>query len=350
MKCADIVVKTLKGMEEVAASRILELDAELQVEAKPQGYLGIVLVYGVSDKRRLAERIKREVLEAEKVLVVRECTQADLEKIAEAAAKASKNFILSEDTFAVRTTRRGKHSFTSIDVNVRAGEAVQKVTGADVNLDYPDKIVWVEIFGDVAYICLGEGVEEYRKKSPEKVDALRILKKMSLVQMPYLGPLDAAKEFGIRIGRCAQAFEVGELVVAPIGVVDARQLNSFLSGVFEGIESRYEIQRRSYARRPWRVPVFVQNLYELVRERRKEPIVVFEPEGREVFRLSEELRDLFRKHDRVNMLIGAREGIPSGIFRVADLVVDLCPGVTISTDFAASAAIIAVLTSLGGEV
>ena len=241
-----------------------------------------------------------------------------------------------------------------MDVNVRVGEVVQRITGADVNLNYPDKIVWVEILGDRALISITDGREEWRKRSPEKVDAQRYLSKMSVVQMPYLGPLNAAKEFGVRIGRCVQTFEVREVVVAPSQPVNGVELNAFLSGLIEGIEARYRIQRRVYSRPVSRVPILVQDLYQLVRDRMGEPMIVFEPEGRPIHRFSREIAGFFREHKRVNLLVGSREGIPKGIFRVANLILDICPGVTISTEFAAASAIMSLHTILqeqsqGGE-
>ncbi|MEM2960446.1 MAG: SPOUT family RNA methylase, partial [Candidatus Bathyarchaeia archaeon] len=142
-------------------------------------------------------------------------------------------------------------------------------------------------------------------------------------------------------GREAQTFEVGELIIAPVGSVRADDLSAFLRGVFEGIESRYQIQMRTYAHKPRKTEVYVQNLYELVRERSFEPIIVFEPEGEPVNLVSTKLAELAIKSSRVNFLIGSREGIPHGIFRFAELVVDLCPGVTIATDLAAASALIA---------
>ncbi|RLF14313.1 MAG: hypothetical protein DRJ97_06500, partial [Thermoprotei archaeon] len=169
----------------------------------------------------------------------------------------------------------------------------------------------------------------------------------AIVQMPYLGPLDAAREMGVRIGREVQTFEVKELVVAFIGSVSARELQAFLEGIFEGINSRYEVQRRSYHHQPHKVPVYVQDLYQLVRDRRGEPIVVLEPEGEPVSKVAEKLASLFvDRRGRVNLLIGSREGIPSGVYRFADLVVDICPGVTIATDLAAASALIAAATAI----
>ncbi|MHC1579823.1 MAG: SPOUT family RNA methylase [Candidatus Alkanophagales archaeon] len=342
----DVLVTTQRGMERVAASRIAELDPQARVEPKPLGLLGLVLVRGASDRWRLRDAIKARVPEAEKVLAMDVCVRAELDAIAAAAGELAARSISKDETFAVRTNRRGSHDFTSVDVNVRVGDVVRRVVGAEVDLSFPDKILWVEIVGGTAGLTVTEGREELKKDRPDKVPALAFLRKMSVVQMPYLGPKGAAREFGVRIGRCVQTFEVMELVIAPAGIVSASELSAFIRGVMEGIRSRYEIQKRIYAREVREVPVYLQDLYQLVRDRHGEPMIVLEPEGEQISKVGDEVCELFGRGRRVNLLLGSREGIPTGIYRFADLVIDLCPGVTISTDFAASSAIMALLTVL----
>ncbi len=340
--CDYILVKTVLGMEDVAASYIEELDPKAEVKPRPAGFKGLVLVKPSMDKYELAKLIEERVPEAEKVVVAEGCAPSDPQAIAEVAASLAPRFFGSESTFAVRTVRRGRHGFTSIDVNVVVGDAVRRATGASVNLRYPDWVVAVEIIADRALIAFYPGSREWRKMRPGKYPLYRLFRRISVVQMPYLGPLDACKTMGVRVGREVQNFEVGELVVAPIGLIDALQLKTFLDGVFEGIESRYEIQRRSYGREAWRVPVRLQDLYQLVRSRRREVIIVFEPEGEPISRIADKLYSLLRSGRRVNLLFGSREGIPEGVYRFADLVVDVAPGITLSTEYAAAAALIAI--------
>ena len=342
----SIMVKTLKGYEEVTASRIEELDPGVKVLPKPLGYLGLVLVKIDKSAEKFVEIIKREVPEAEKVFLVRGWTKTDLEAIVEVVLRSVAPHLSAEDSFAVRTVRRGRHPFKSIDVNIEVGAALKEKVGASVNLDNPDKVVFVEILGSNAYVGIADGSEFPRKRSAGKFEVRPYFRRVSLVQMPYLGGLRVAGEMGVRIGREAQTFEVGELVIAPVGAVKADELEAFLKGIFDGIHSRYEIQRKTYAHKPRKVEVYVQNLYELVRERRNEPIIVFEPEGKPIDSVSNELANLTINNKRVNFLVGSREGIPSGIFRLANLTVDLCPGVTIATDLAASSALIALAFAL----
>ncbi len=341
-----ILIKTALGMERVVAARVEELNRGLKAIPSPQGFKGLVLVYGCKDLKEDVKVIEQEVVEADRVIAIEARTRADLSAMAEVAASLAKGRISREECFAVRTVRRGKHDFTSIDVNVVVGDAVRKVTGSCVNLNYPDKIVLVEIIGDDAYLSIYSGRFEWKKMRPGKNPVTKLFEKVAIVQMPYLGPLDACKNMGIRIGREAQNFEVKELLIAPAGIVKALELLEFLKGVFEGIDSRYEVQLRSYHRKVRKVPVFLQDIHQVVRDRRKEPIIVFEPEGEHISKLSDELWSLFKRSRRVNLFFGSREGVPLGIYRYADLVIDIAPGITLSTEYAAASALIALATVL----
>lgn len=338
-ECNYILVKTPLGMENVAAAYIRELDPEAEIEVSPKGFKGLVLVKPKSDRYTAARKIESGVPEAEKVIPIEACSSASLEEIAKAAAELATRHIKSGETFAVRTVRRGKHGFRSIDVNIVVGDHVRRSVSASVNLSEPDKIVQVEIIGDQAFLAIIPGEKIWKKMKRGKHSLYKFFWRLSVVQMPYLGPLDACKTMGVRIGREVQNFEVGELVIAPVGLVDALQLKSFLDGVFEGIESRYRIQKRSYGREVKRVNVGLQDLYQLVRSRAGETLIVFEPEGRPAIHAREELLELLRRGKRVNLLFGSREGIPEGVYRFASLVLDIAPGITLSTDYAAAAAL-----------
>ncbi len=341
-----LLVKTQLGLERIAAARIEEEAPWLKAEAAPKGFKGLVLVSGCRDPQGDAKLIEERIVEADRVVVLEAWAPAEPEAIARKAAEIAAGRISSSECFAVRTTRRGRHGFTSIDVNVAAGRAVQEATGACVNLSYPDKIVLVEIIGGDAFISIVPGSFEWKKMRPGKNPVYRLFRRIAVVQMPYLGPLDACRNMGVRIGREVQNFEVRELVVAPAGLVRGRELAEFLNGVFEGIESRYQVQARSYHRKVERVPVYVQDIHQLVRDRRGEPIIVLEPEGEPVSRVGDKLWEIIKGKGRINILVGSREGIPLGVYRYADLVVDIAPGVTLSTEYAAAAALIALATVL----
>ncbi len=348
--CYDILLTCRLGMDKIVATYVMELDPEAQVVPSPFGYEGMVAIKTKSNKYELAKKIKERIVEVEKVFVVEACTRANIDDIVNAVKDIVRDKIRAEESFAVRTTRRGKHSFTSIDVNVAVGSIVKELTGASVNLDYPEKVVSIQILRDYAYISILPGTEFYKKMKPYKYPMYRIFQRFVVAHEPYLGPLDAAYTMGTRIGREVQTFEIGELVITPIDIVNAESLYHFMRGLFEGIESRYEIQKRSYGRPVHRVKVLLQDLYQFVRSRLNETIIVFEPEGEPISRVAHEVRKTIfeglRRHGRINVLVGAREGIPTSIFRFADLVLDVAPGIVISTDYALCSALIALATVL----
>jgi len=341
-----LIIKTPLGLEDVAASRILEIDPSIRLVAKPHGLKGLVVIESCGDEGRLMETISREIPEAESIIRVDEVVEAKLEEIVKAAVKLAKDRLSDEKSFAVRTVRRGKHDFTSLDVNSAVGAAIQAETGARVDLEDPDVTIRVEIILDRAGISITEDEREWRKMGPEKKLSALTFKNISIVQMPYLGSLEGAREIGRRIGRAVQAYEVGELVIAPNKPVNAFELEAFIAGIREGIKSRYEVQKKTYSRKVECVRVLVQDLYQLVRERRGESMIVLEPEGLQVRDALPKLRELFSRRRRVSLLIGSREGIPKGVYRVADLVLDIAPGITLSTELAAPSALAAIYTAL----
>jgi len=343
----EIIVKTSREIENIAASHIEEvLEHKCSVKPRPWGLLGIVLVNGTEDKRKAAKLIAENVPEASLVLVVEEAVEPRLEAICEAAARVAEKHLKKGETFAIRTTKRGKHDFSTIDVNVAAGRAVQEATGAEVNLDYPDKAIYIEIFKDIAAICVIPGAEERKKMKPGKPMVLDVLRRISVIQMPYTGPLDGVYRMGVRIGRAVQCFELGELYIAHYKPVSAEELYTFLKGVLEGRDSRYQIQVKSYGRPVHKVPVYVYEMYQLVRHIKGKPVIVTDPRGEYLTHVKDKIAELFSKGDKVYVFIGAREGIPVGIFRFADLVVDLIPQITISTDYAPVATVIGIVAAL----
>ncbi|MCD6536355.1 MAG: RNA-binding protein, partial [Thaumarchaeota archaeon] len=116
-----LIVKTPLDLEDIAASRILEIDPSVKLIAKPHGLKGLIVIESCGDEGRLKEIISREVPEVESIIHVDEVVEAKLEKIVQAAVKLAKDKLSDEKCFAVRTVRRGKHDFTSLDVNSAVG-------------------------------------------------------------------------------------------------------------------------------------------------------------------------------------------------------------------------------------
>ncbi len=79
-------------------------------------------------------------------------TDAEIGKISRLSVDIAKKTLKQKDTFAVKTRRIGKHSFTSNDINEKIGSAIQKKTRARVNLSKPKKTIFIEIRDKKAYI------------------------------------------------------------------------------------------------------------------------------------------------------------------------------------------------------
>ncbi len=337
-----IVAKTQRGMEYVAASHVKDVlgdrsAGEVKIEVRPSGYLGLIIIH--SDE---IERV-REVPEIERAIPVVTVCKADPNEIASRAEEIVK-YMGSFSSFAIRTTRRGrKHQFTSMDVNIRLGARIKELSGADVSLDFPEKAVYVEIVGDTAYIGVLDGKEERKKYTPDKIDSRKLFERISIVQLPYLEDYVAAREMGERIGRAAQSFEIKELVIAPFGYVDAYQLSEFIKGVRRGQLSRLDIQKKSYDREVSAVNVLIQDLYQTVRDKRRKGniLIITDPTGKQISDVKDELGKDLRLAKEIVIFIGSRTGIPKGIFRFADYVIDLAPHITFATEHAIPAALIA---------
>ncbi|ANF23232.1 SPOUT family RNA methylase [Thermococcus piezophilus] len=331
------LVKTQRGMESVTANYIREALPDAEVWASPMGYSGLVIVE--TDDRSAEEKIL-EIPEVERAIKVLFEVPAELEAILSVAEDVAK-LIRENETFAVKTKRRGKHDFSSLDVNAQLGAKIKELTNADVNLSWPDKVVQVEIIGDKAYISLLPG-EEYRKFTPDKINARKLFRKVTLVQMPYWGDYKACRSFGEKIGRAAQAFEVRELIIAPKEKMDAFELMEFIKGVRVGQESRYQIQREAYPWKVEKVPVSVWDLYQVVRDKRrnKRLLIITDPKGPSLAEVKDKLaRDMYYAKEVV-IFVGSREGIPRGLFRFADYVVDLAPYMTFATEHGIPAALV----------
>lgn len=331
------LVKTQRGMESVTANYIREALPDAEVWASPMGYSGLVIVE--TDDRSAEEKIL-EIPEVERAIKVLFEVPTEIEAILSVAEDVAK-LIRENETFAVKTKRRGKHDFSSLDVNAQLGAKIKELTNADVNLSWPDKVVQVEIIGDKAYISLLPG-EEYRKFTPDKIDARKLFRKVTLVQMPYWGDYKACRSFGEKIGRAAQAFEVRELIIAPKEKMDAFELMEFIKGVRVGQESRYQIQREAYPWKVEKVPVSVWDLYQVVRDKRrnKRLLIITDPKGPSLAEVKDKLaRDMYYAKEVV-IFVGSREGIPRGLFRFADYVVDLAPYMTFATEHGIPAALV----------
>ena len=332
------IIKTQRGFENIVVNNLKELVEDFKYTTSPDGYQGIVIVECDED---IEDKIL-QIPEVERVLKVYFETDAEFDKIVNLAEKI-KDYIKGDETFAVETKKRGEHDFNSMDVNIVLGAKIKDLTNASVDLTNPDKVIYVEVFKNKAYISIAPGEERYKKYTKEKSNVRKLFKKVVIVQMPYLGEKIVCRKFGEAIGRAAQGFEVKELIIAPKEKVDAYELMEFIKGVKVGQHSRYDIQKRAYPFEIKLVPVKVQDLYQVVRDKRRKNrlLIITDPKGDELSKIKDKLARDMRGKREIVIFCGSREGIPRGLFRFADYVIDLAPHMTFATEHAIPAALIA---------
>ena len=139
----QFIVTTEVGVEKVAAGRVHDvpgLTAEL-----PEHFRGLLIV--ASNGEDAATKLS-EIPEINNIIPVEAVCAAEIEAIVHVGGNLAHEKIPRGRTFAVDTVRRGKHDFTSIDVNVALGGVIER----DVNLEAPDHTVCVEIIREKAYL------------------------------------------------------------------------------------------------------------------------------------------------------------------------------------------------------
>jgi|Deesub1362B_J571_1020462.scaffolds.fasta_scaffold00013_225 tRNA acetyltransferase TAN1 len=338
------VITTQRGMERIASSLIEELfGGEPSLKPKIGGYEGLILM---ETEEELNEELLKSIPEIEKIVKIRkEVENPSTETLAEICREISSE-IPQNSTFAVRVKRRGKHNFTSKDLETLAGELVLKEReDLRVNLSNPDYVIMVEIIDNWAGIGVIKGEEIYKKKIGKR-DSREITEKITLVQLIYEAEdLRGVERVASSIGRSAQAFEVKKLIIVFDSPISAKKLEVFLRGIEDGISSRREIQERSYGRKVKKVPVFIYEIYQLLRDIRKgrNLIIITDPRGKKLDEVREELKERIYKSKDIYIFNGSNKGIPSGCFRFADFVLDLAPHITYPTDQAITASIISLL-------
>ncbi|NKB70462.1 MAG: hypothetical protein GKR89_25615 [Candidatus Latescibacteria bacterium] len=338
----QFLLKTDLAIDKTVATHVRELD--LTCTNDFGSIQGIVLV---EDAPTEALALLEKIPEIQTILPVDVECPADLDAMVAAGLEVAREKLSGDQSFAVRCTRRGAQAYSSVDVEVALGAVVNEELGCHVDLTIPDQTLYVEIIQRRAFICAFQGQVEQRKSFAGDIGR-RVADHTSIIQLPYLYHSDVSTSMGHRIGRAAQAFGVKELIIGLEEMVGATDLMRFIEGLTKGRKTRYDKAKNIKEGRLKRVPIHVTDLYQLVRQRAEEPMIITSALGQPLDQAAPTIRELYKKK-RVNIFIGSRQGIPKGVSRYADAVVNLFPGQTYATENGIPAALVGMAACLDSQ-
>lgn len=161
MECELIIVRygeiALKGketrnyFENYLVNNINNAFKKEKVKSKIKKEWGRIYIY--------TKQIKESIIILEKIFGIYSFspsfeTKGDMDSISKLSLFVSKQFLKKEKTFAIRTTRTGKHDFSSQDVSVRIGNDIVQLMHAKVDLTNPNFELFIEIRDDKAFIFI----------------------------------------------------------------------------------------------------------------------------------------------------------------------------------------------------
>ena len=167
---------TVKGMEDIAAKEIEELGGtHTQIRSERVFFNGdLDLMYRINIMSRCVHKL---------ILVLLDDKASSLQEIYSIAKNADYASIMRIDqTFAVRTTRVGRHDYTSIDISAAVGQAVVdyfielKGLRPRVNLKKPDVEISVYVKDDEVVIGVNTTGESLHRRNYRVYDHPAALK------------------------------------------------------------------------------------------------------------------------------------------------------------------------------
>ncbi len=141
-----------RKFETVLRDNMLAMLASDHVEALIS--YGDARYYLESDDTERCEASLKKVFGIASISIASQCT-SDMEDICRAAAEYSLSRLQPGQSFAVRARREGTHPYTSMEVGREAGSAIflaNEDKGISVDLHKPDKIFYIEIRNNKAFI------------------------------------------------------------------------------------------------------------------------------------------------------------------------------------------------------
>jgi len=159
LKEFNLVVSTYRGRENDCISELWYFLRDLgdrRFEASPTGLPGLIVARTSLNPLDVVEKLREEVLKSPwyfrfilKVVPIAKVVPADLETISSEASKMALEAISPEETYKVIVRKRLSELGTREVI-----EAVASRIDRKVSLEKPDKVVVVEIIGDVAGIAV----------------------------------------------------------------------------------------------------------------------------------------------------------------------------------------------------
>ncbi|WP_287583308.1 tRNA sulfurtransferase [Candidatus Borrarchaeum sp.] len=145
--------QTRKWMEKILTDNIrIKLEKEeLDVKEIIRKY-GRIYIYGKNPKA-ISKTVSNVfgVVSTSPAIIV----DSDVDEICKTSRKVAEEILDAGDSFRITTRRVGTHPFTSEDISIKAGAAVldqMSGKGVSVNLNTPDKQIFIEIRHEMAYL------------------------------------------------------------------------------------------------------------------------------------------------------------------------------------------------------
>ncbi len=192
------------GFEKDAISELRDSLGDALVRCRSI-FKGIVLISTSIDVRKAAKIVEgHKTSYVAKVVPVDRVVKADLERIVDSVLEIGG--IEEKDAFAVRCTRRGRHPFSSRDVERAVGNAIR---GGHVDLENPNVTINVEILFNKAYVSVlkaGEmvskrvGVERKWEKGKRPINRSELKMVEILELLPEIASCNVALDLGAAPG------------------------------------------------------------------------------------------------------------------------------------------------------
>jgi len=139
-----------RQLEDRLAANVRDMFAASSVECVVKVERGRLFVH--ADDEASALRLLRRVFGIVSVSAARETT-SELEGLTRDAVAYARDVLRPGTTFAIRPRRSGQHPYTSQQLAVRLGRAIQDaIEGLTVDLETPDREFHVEVRGRRAYL------------------------------------------------------------------------------------------------------------------------------------------------------------------------------------------------------